>query len=84
MNLSQGSPPARQNYTQPIRFRPRIEVAFDVMEDLSLEDLIADVIVNPTPVRVPCEPDPPPGEARVADRRGSVFGNFFRRIRWGR
>ena len=54
------------------------------MEDLSLEDLIADVIVNPTPVRVPCDADPPPAEARVADRRGSVFGKFFRRTRCGR
>ncbi|MEP7115823.1 MAG: hypothetical protein ABI862_21340 [Ilumatobacteraceae bacterium] len=26
------------------------------MEDLSLEDLIVDVVANPTPVRVSCQP----------------------------
>ena len=37
-----------------------IDVAFAPMEDLSIEDLIADVIANPMPDRMSCQSTTPP------------------------
>ena len=53
------------------------------MEDLTIEDLIADVISNPTPVRVPCETPPPPVvPPALASRRGlfRVIRGIVRRV----
>jgi hypothetical protein len=58
-----------------------IDVAFAAMEDLSLVDLIADVVANPTPRRVPCEPTPPPTSVAVSEPHSGVFGKFLRRLR---
>ena len=50
------------------------------MEDLTIEDLIADVITNPTPVRVRCEP--PPARVVLARRGvGDVIRGVLRRVR---
>ena len=50
------------------------------MEDMTIEDLIADVIANPTPRRVPCERPAPPV---VPTRRGmrALLRGVVRRVR---
>ena len=50
------------------------------MEDMTIDDLIADVIANPTPVRVRCEPPPPTVMPARRGLSGLVRG-VIRRLR---
>ncbi len=56
------------------------DLASDAMEDLAIEELIADVVANPTPVRVACAPTSVvalpaagPGHRTVARAARGVF-----------
>jgi hypothetical protein len=53
------------------------------VEDLSLEDLIADVVTNPTPDRVSCEPTAPIVSPTAPPRTGLVriWRGVVRRLR---
>ena len=59
--------------------RRSADVAFAPMEDLSIEDLIADVVANPTPIRVSPQPATAAPTAAPAPA-GTVVGKIVRRI----
>jgi hypothetical protein len=47
------------------------------MEDLSIEDLIAEIVANPAPNRVSPQPPPPP---EPGPTQRNILGRIVRRI----
>ncbi len=57
--------------------RSERDVSFVPMEDVSIEELIAEIVANPTPARV--SPQPPPRPAPAPTQR-TVVGKIVRRL----